>query len=509
MKVFLMFADRDFDVAAEEPANAADLVQDLELDTLWAAMAGADPVVLAAARAALLAPLPDPDRIRYRQAVLNDALHHSAVVRELYDLAGEAIAAEKSVFRSFFSVRPETLLAQSVRILEALIAVLRRLRRLADDHAHEFRSAGFGAFFDRVFAELDDGWFRAADTHLRRLAFKDGLLLSARLGGGNRGTDLVLRRPHEDNRTLLHRTAIKRPNYSFSIPDRDEAGFQALGDLRDRVLDDVANAAAQAADHVRSFFTALRDEVGFLVGCLTLADTLTGMGQPLSFPGPAAGGTALAVDDLREPCLALRTDGRTVGTTVRTGPAGLVVITGANRGGKSTFLRALGNAQLMMQAGMYVTAASFAAPAATAVFTHYKREEDTAMRSGKLDEELARMRTITDHVRAGGLLLCNESFAATNEREGADIAAGIVHALLDAGVRVAYVTHNYGLAHGLYEQHAGLFLRAGRESDGHRTYRLAPGAPLPTSYGHDLYERVFGPDAVPEPVPADPPAATA
>ena len=69
------------------------------------------------------------------------------------------------------------------------------------------------------------------------------------------------------------------------------------------------------------------------------------------------------------------------------------MITGANQGGKSTFLRSVGVAQLMMQTGMFVAAQAFSADVRDHVFTHFKREEDAAMESGKLDEELARMST--------------------------------------------------------------------------------------------------------------------
>ena len=65
------------------------------------------------------------------------------------------------------------------------------------------------------------------------------------------------------------------------------------------------------------------------------------------------------------------------------------MITGANQGGKSTFLRSVGLAQLMMQCGMFVAAESLRASVGQRLFTHYKREEDAAMESGKLDEELA------------------------------------------------------------------------------------------------------------------------
>ena len=100
------------------------------------------------------------------------------------------------------------------------------------------------------------------------------------------------------------------------------------------------------------------------------------------------------------------------------------MITGANQGGKSTFLRSLGLAQMMMQGGMFVAAANFNANVCHGVFTHFKREEDRTMKSGKFDEELRRMSDIAARITPGCLLLCNESFASTNEREGSEIRAG-------------------------------------------------------------------------------------
>ena len=112
------------------------------------------------------------------------------------------------------------------------------------------------------------------------------------------------------------------------------------------------------------------------------------------------------------------------------------MITGANRGGKSTFLRGIGLAQLMMQCGMFVPAAVFPRQCLRWLFTHFKREEDASMRSGKLDEELSRMSAIIDNITPHSIVLFNESFASTNEREGSEIARQIVRALLERGVKV-------------------------------------------------------------------------
>ena len=115
------------------------------------------------------------------------------------------------------------------------------------------------------------------------------------------------------------------------------------------------------------------------------------------------------------------------------------------------------------------------------------------MKSGKLDEELSRMSDIAGHIRPRSILLCNESFASTNEREGSEIARQIVRALLDRSVRVLFVTHLFDLAHGLYQERTdgARFLRAERKADGRRTFKLVEGEPLPTSYGTDVYERIF------------------
>jgi DNA mismatch repair ATPase MutS len=110
-----------------------------------------------------------------------------------------------------------------------------------------------------------------------------------------------------------------------------------------------------------------------------------------------------------------------------------------------------------------------------------------------LDEELGRMSAIVDAIRPGGMILFNESFAATNEREGSEIARQIVGALLARRVRVCFVTHLYELARGYYDegQANAIFLRAERRPDGARTFKLNEGEPLQTSFGGDVYHEIF------------------
>jgi DNA mismatch repair ATPase MutS len=480
------------------------LAQDLELATLWEAMAAGDEFLLETAKRVVLSSLTEPEAIEYRQDVLADCLRHPDVVRQIYALALEALESERKVGGGVWRTdRPDMILHRSVQILTLHVDVLKRLRRIAEEEAERLRSDGFTRFFAMLREELADEYLATLEEHLRELEFKRGVLESAELGKGNKGRHYVVRRQRERRWTERLPFANRSPGLSFTIPPRDESGFRALEEIRGRGINGLANAVAQSADHVKSFFVMLRLELAFYLGCVNLREQLDEKGEPTCFPTPLpAGAEQLAARGLFDVSLSLRLEGRVVGNEVDADGKALVVVTGANQGGKSTFLRGLGLAQLMMQSGMFVGAESFRASVCTGVFTHFKREEDATMAGGKLDEELSRMSAIADAIAPCALLLCNESFASTNEREGSEIARQVVRAMLAKRIRVVFVTHMYDLAHGFCAQRldTALFLRAEREPDGRRTYRLLEGEPLPTSYGEDSYRRIFGTPAV-EPAP--------
>jgi hypothetical protein len=448
-----------------------------------------------------LTSLDGPEAILYRQHILADCLEQPDVVREMYAIAVEAIEREKKVWG--WGHYSEGILHRSVEVIKQIMDLLKRLRRIAEEQGAEFRSEGFTTLFRMLARELDDEYLGTVEDHLRRLAFRDGVLMSAGLDDGNKGTHYVLRKPWDTKPGWMERLQTwgeelflrNHSVYEVQIADRDESGFRALTELRGRGIGLVAGALGQSTDHILSFFRMLRSELGFYIGCLNLRDRLAGKGEPICFPEPFAAGKAiLSGRGLYDLCLSLSVKERVVGNDVTADDKLLVMITGANRGGKSTFLRGIGLAQLMMQCGMFVPAESFRANVCDGIFTHYKREEDSSMKSGKLDEELSRMSAIVDNMTPNSIVLLNESFASTNEREGSEIARQIVRALLETGIKVIYVTHLFDLAQGFYlaKMDAALFLRAERLADGRRTFRLVEDAPLPTSYGEDLYRRIFG-----------------
>jgi len=498
MKAFLLFRDHDLDIAMKLPWNEKDIIQDLELDILFDAMAQDDRFLFEVVKRIILSSLKDPDTILYRQNILKDCMKNPSIVRDMYGLAVESIENKKKCSYGIFSKYPGSILYGSIEILQMFVGLLKKLKNIADEHADKFESEGFTAFFTMLKTELDDEYFTIVQKHLKELKFRNGVLISAELCTGNKGSNYILRKRYDKKQSWIKRIfAAKPPVYSFSIHERDESGARALSDLKDRGINLVANALAQSADHVLSFFNMLRTELAYYIGCLNLHGQLAQKGEPICFP------LAVGPDERRhsfrglyDVCLALSLKGRIVGNDLNADNKNLVMITGANQGGKSTFLRSIGLSQLMMQCGMFTPAEAFCSNVCASLFTHYKREEDISMNSGKLDEDLSRMSEIADAITRDSLILFNESFSATNEREGSEIARQITMALLERNIKVFFVTHQYEFAHGLYDKQMNnaVFLRAERQDDGERTFKIIEGAPLQTSYGQDLYNSIFGAD---------------
>lgn len=501
MKTFLMHRDRDVDVQQTLPWNADDLIQDLGLERLFAVMAGSDRFLPEVAKRSVLCGLHDVDSILYRQNVLRDSLANPGVVRAIYALAEEAIKEEDHYFWGLRTRHAGSILRRATDLLKTFLGILKQMRIVAERHENDFASEGFGRFFAMLRSELDDNYLARANDHLRRVEFRGGILMSARLGRGNHGDDYVLR--NYEPRLLRWFERLfppKEPDYTYRLHPRDESGMRALSELGDRGINLVANALAQSADHILAFFTTLRHEIGFYVACINLYDQLVANGEPVCFPVPSDADAGIRnCAGLYDICLALSTPQRVVGNDFNADGKMTILITGASQGGKSTFLRGIGSSQLMMECGMFVPASSFSASLCQGLFTHYKREEDVEMESGKFDEELRRMSDLAERLKPNALVLFNESFAATNDREGSEIAGQITKALTDSGIRVCFVTHLYEFAHRIWEERASrtLFTRADRGDDGRRTFRLGQGEPLPTSYGEDIYRRVFSDESVP------------
>ncbi|CAN5652045.1 DNA mismatch repair protein MutS [soil metagenome] len=501
MRPGLLHPHHDVDLTAPASHEGHGLIGDLELTTLVDAMSDGEASIADAAQRLLLDPLVDPAAIAFRQGVLTACLARPDVARELFEIAGRTLERRKKMYWGLVQ-RPDAVVHQGIELMHMYRGAFRDLRSVADAHVDDVEPGGFRDFLSMLRRELDDPFLAELDAHLRALRFQDGIRVSARLGRGNRPTGYVLerpaqRRPGPATRFLRWWRSLRGTHpsvYTYRLPAHDDSGVRALTELQARGLQRTADAVGAACNDLLAFFRQLRGELAFYVGCIGLHERLRGLGAPTCMPEPVSAPGVHGATGLYDASLALTIGARVVGNDLDADGADLLVVTGANGGGKTTFLRSVGNAQLMMQCGMFVPASAYRASLTSGLFTHFTRQEDTAMRSGKLDEELSRLNDLVHHMTSGATLLLNESFASTNEREGSELASGVVRALTESGVRVLFVTHLSQFARELYDaRRTGTrFLRAERQSDGTRTFRMVTGAPERTSHGADLYAATFG-----------------
>lgn len=172
----------------------------------------------------------------------------------------------------------------------------------------------------------------------------------------------------------------------------------------------------------------------------------------------------------------------------------IYILTGANRGGKTTITQAVGMAFLLAQGGIYVPAESFAFSPADNIFTHYPADENQTMDLGRLGEESRRFREIFIQATPRSLLLLNESFSTTSFEEGFFIARDVVRILLKMGVRTIFNTHMHKLAREVdrLNEESGESKAASlitETEDGKRSYRIRVAPPEGHSYAHDIAEK--------------------
>lgn len=189
------------------------------------------------------------------------------------------------------------------------------------------------------------------------------------------------------------------------------------------------------------------------------------------------------------------------------GPAGIVpnkldfspeqlvyILTGANRGGKTTITQAVGLLFVLAQAGLFIPGDSFCFNPVDSIYTHFPADEDKTMDLGRLGEECKRFKELFNQCTSSSLLLLNETYSTTSFEEGYFIAKDSVKALLTKGIRTIYNTHMHKLAFDIPEinetskenKAASLVVKS---KDGQRSFKVEVAPPEGQSFAKDIAEK--------------------
>jgi DNA mismatch repair protein MutS len=288
--------------------------------------------------------------------------------------------------------------------------------------------------------------------------------------------------------------------------------FNDLYKVLRSVISPISAALKEYAKVNANFLVAVEEEAAFYLGAVRLIRKMQASDLPMCRPEiRPMQERACEMQGMVNLILALGLEreqtnpkGAVIPNDVDFGPEGRIfILTGPNQGGKTVYTQAVGIAQVLFQAGLYVPAEKACISPVDGIYTHFAIEEKSIVGMGRLSEESKRLSEIFQSVTRHGLVLLNESLSSTSSGESLYMAQDIVRALRLFGVRAIFATHLHELAESaqaINQEISGdslvvslvaeVDLKARASTDlVPRTYKIKPGPPKGLSYAKGIAVR--------------------
>ena len=190
--------------------------------------------------------------------------------------------------------------------------------------------------------------------------------------------------------------------------------------------------------------TRFAREVQFYLAYREYADGLKERGLEFSYPTIDVDSGACRARALFDMALAesLAPEGRTPVTNdfELTDGQRVLVVSGPNQGGKTTYARSIGQLHHFAALGVPVPAAAARVPLVDGIFTHFERPEQVEDLAGKLEDDLRRMKRILHAATERSLIVMNESFSSTTTEDQLVISTAVLRQMIERGVLCVLVT---------------------------------------------------------------------
>ncbi len=508
---------------------------DLDLDTLTQAISP-DARYTRFVRGLLADLSDDPAVIRCRQETLEDLLRVPALADRLAEVLDLLTAMGRYMTTPQWQENPLRQVAWRLSELENYVDVVNRLNAMFDDAGDAVQSAALQRLRAFTRAAAADPAFAALSAELPdmlaqvrqvasvtigvnlddRLRPAEAVLLAfntTRFRSSTAFRRLFGRQPEPAENEGLGQ--LHRALGASRLPESDNPLlnplFKDLSDILEQTCRPVAQALRRYVGVSARALVLLENEIAFYLGAARLVQRVQAAGLPMCRPEIAPADERIcALEDAYNIALALRflarrggdLSGEMVTNDVRFGPQGRIfILTGPNRGGKTTYTQAVGLAHVLFQAGLYVPAAAARISPVDGIYTHFAAAERPDLEAGRLGEESRRLGAIFARATRHSLILLNESLSSTSAGESLYLARDIVRAMRLLGARAVYATHLHELAadadainaetpgDSLVISLVSVVTETNSGEEARRTYRIVPGPPMGRSYAREIAAR--------------------
>jgi hypothetical protein len=467
--------------AAGDQDENRSYARDLNLDQIVAAVAG-DREERDLITAVLYERLHDACAVRYRQEVFQDLEDPALLdaIQRFSGLMGEVRAHQRQLGEMPYRCQREGWLLDAAAIYCDAVACL--ARHLA---SAPFSSRALLAFRDYLASYVASAGFTtlADDTRSRKDALSQ-IRYCTRINGGR--VEVSRYTGEADYSAAVLRTF-----------ERFKQGAAKDYLIRYRVRPGMNHIAAQIAElAARLFpeqFTTLEEycrqhaafvdegiqqagrELQFYLAFGEYIRPVRAAGLSLCYPEVSASSKEVRAAGTFDLALAHKLVSR--GTPVVTndfhldGPERIIVVTGPNQGGKTTFARTFGQLHHLAAVGCPVPGRAARLFLPDRLFTHFEREEDLAAMSGKLEDDLIRIGDILRAATGASIVILNEIFTSTTLYDARFLGTKLLTKFMRLDALGVYVTFVDELA-SLGEQVVSMMSTIVPEDPAERTYRV-------------------------------------
>jgi len=462
--------------AGEEP----DFFGDLNLDQILTSLTtGREEYELAPF---FYRPLREVEAVHYRHHVLGD-LQHEPVLE-----AVSAFADGMRRMRSNLALVKKLHYARQKQrwFLEAVATYCRAVTGLRERLGRlELRSRGFIGLRDYVAAYGDSDGFAALAAEMRAVVEAlAGVRYTVHIRGNRVRVDRYGGEPDmsqeiEEAFAKFKQGSVK--DYRVKIPD-----WADMNHVEAQILDLVAKLHPETFTQLEQFCTRhqryLDDtlgrfdrEVQFYLAYLEYIAPLEAVGLTFCQPRVSARSKDVRAADAFDLALAAKLVPDSAPVVCNdfhlADPERILVVSGPNNGGKTTFARTFGQLHYLASLGLPVPGADVRLFLPDRIFTHFERVEDIETLRGKFQDELVRIHEILERATSDSVLIMNESFGSTTLRDALLVGTAVVRQVSDLDALCVFVTFVDELA-SLSERTVSMMSTVVPEDPAIRTYKV-------------------------------------